>query len=238
MKKQQILRSFLKVSAENEIKSDFLHLINDDCDLSEGQILLEFENGIVDIIDFYLDENLHKLESELNKNDDFSNLKIRQKIEYAVHQLFLMQQENRDSIKSIKNFYFDLGNLINKEQGLTPISFAIKSSYKVADNIWHMIGDKSTDFNHYTKRLILSKVISCTFFTFLNDESENLQDTLGQIKKQIDQVMKIQKVKSDFSNLSEISKEELSRLLFNKDTGGLKSVSQIVKNLPFIRLFN
>lgn len=238
MKKQQILRSFLKISSENEIKSDFLHLVSDDCDLSEGQILLEFENGIVDIIDFYLDENLHNLESKMDKNDDFSDLKIRQKIEYAVHHLFLMQEDNRNSINSIKNFYFDLGNLINKDQGLTPISFAIKSSYKVADNIWHMIGDKSTDFNHYTKRLILSKVVSCSFFTFLKDDSDGLQDTLSQIKEQIDQVMKIQKIKSDFSNLSELSKEEISHLLFDKDSGNLKSVSQIVKNLPFIRLFN
>ncbi len=238
MKKEQILRSFLKISADNQIKSEFVEQIADDCDLSSGQILLEFENGVVDIVDFYLDKKLNLLEKKLQSNESFGNLKIRQKIEFCVHNFFLLQKDDKRSIKSVKDFYFDPANILNKEEGLCPISFAIKSSYKIADHIWYMIGDKSTDFNHYTKRLILSKVLSSAFFVFLNDNSDNLDDTLIKIKGQIDQVMKIQKIKSDLSNLSDLSKEEISRLIFDNEGKGLKSLGDIVKNLPFIRLFN
>lgn len=238
MKKEQILRGFLKISANNDIKSDFVEQVAEECNLSSGQILLEFENGVVDIVDFYLDKKLNLLDKKLQSNESFGNLKIRQKIEFCVHNFFLLQKDDKQSIKSIKNFYFDPRNLLNKEEGLCPISFAIKSSYKIADRIWYMIGDKSTDFNHYTKRLILSKVLSSAFFVFLNDGSGNLDHTLEKINEQIDQVMKIQKIKSDLSNLNELSKEEVSRLIFDNESGGLKSIGDIVKNLPFVRLFN
>ena len=37
---------------------------------------------------------------------------------------------------------------------LNPLLYS-KALYNVSSNIWYDIGDKSTDFNYYTKRLIL-----------------------------------------------------------------------------------
>ena len=39
-----------------------------------------------------------------------------------------------------------------------------KALYKVSSNIWYDIGDKSTDFNYYTKRLILFNIIRNSLF--------------------------------------------------------------------------
>ena len=231
MIKDKILQSFLKISSTSEISVDILTKVADDCSIEEARVLMEFENGVVDIVSYYQEGKILQLEKLVAQKSDFSKLKIREKIEFCVHNFFLLQRKDQSSIRAIKNYYFDLGNLINKDRGITPISFAIKSSYEISDRIWCILSDKSTDINYYTKRLMLSKLLSCTFFAFLKDDSEGLDITRSSVRNQIDQIMKIQKLKSDFSNLSELSREELSRLFLNQDNNKMKPVADIIKSL-------
>ena len=69
-----------------------------------------------------------------------------------------------------------------------------RSIYKIASNIWYDIGDKSIDFNYYTKRLILYNIIRNSFFYWR--KNQDLEATLFFTENQIGLFGKFGKYKS------------------------------------------
>ena len=65
-----------------------------------------------------------------------------------------------------------------------------------ADAIWRAIGDPSTDFNFYSKRAILSGVLSSTFARWLADDGEDEAATHAFLAARIDNVMQFEKLKA------------------------------------------
>nr|HRK71172.1 COQ9 family protein [Micropepsaceae bacterium] len=68
--------------------------------------------------------------------------------------------------------------------------------------VWRAIGDTSTDFNFYSKRAILSGVISSTMMFWFSDDSENYADTRAFLDRRIADVMQIEKVKAAVSSVT------------------------------------
>ena len=124
-----------------------------------------------------------KLQKE-KKPLNFSKFRINEKIKYFV----LKRLELFDQIVDKKKFF---------KNTLRP-SYFINSNkilYKISDEIWFLSGDKSTDYNFYTKRLILMKIYALTFTFFVFDNSTNLEDTKRFLEKQIGLVLKFGKIK-------------------------------------------
>ena len=72
--------------------------------------------------------------------------------------------------------------------------------FNVSDEIWHLSGDTSTDFNFYTKRIILMNVYFASFIYFLRDNSVEYSKTKDFIDNQISYVLKFGKLKSNLLN--------------------------------------
>jgi len=71
-----------------------------------------------------------------------------------------------------------------------------KITHTTVDNIWYLAGDRSADFNYYTKRTLLGAVYATTVLYWLDDSSENHQDTWDFLAKRIDDVLKIPPMKA------------------------------------------
>jgi ubiquinone biosynthesis protein COQ9 len=71
-------------------------------------------------------------------------------------------------------------------------------AWRSADRMWRIAGDRATDFNHYSKRGILSALYTSTMLVFLDDDSEGLLTTRGFLHRRIDDVMKIEKLKASW----------------------------------------
>lgn len=69
-------------------------------------------------------------------------------------------------------------------------------THTTVDNIWYLAGDRSADFNYYTKRTLLGGVYAVTVLYWLDDSSENHQDTWTFLEKRIDDVLKIYPIKA------------------------------------------
>ena len=124
-----------------------------------------------------------KLQKE-KKPLNFSKFRINEKIKYFVLKRLELFDQIVDKKKFLKNT-------------LRP-SYFINSNkilYKISDEIWFLSGDKSTDYNFYTKRLILMKIYALTFTFFVFDNSTNLEDTKRFLEKQIGLVLKFGKIK-------------------------------------------
>lgn len=68
-----------------------------------------------------------------------------------------------------------------------------KGLWAAADAIWSALGDKSTDFNWYTKRTILSGVLGSTLAAWIGTDDEAQVDEF--LDRRIENVMQFEKLK-------------------------------------------
>lgn len=75
---------------------------------------------------------------------------------------------------------------------------SIKLMSHVVDALWRQAGDQSTDFNYYTKRLLLGKIYGATVLYWLRDQSLDHEKTQGFLRLQLEGVIKLFSFKSLF----------------------------------------
>ena len=113
-------------------------------------------------------------------------LKIRDRIKAAVRLRLERHAGNREAARralAVLSLPFNAG-------------LGLKLLYKTVDALWYAAGDTSTDFNFYTKRATLAGVYSSTLLYWLNDRSPGAAETWSFLDRRIDDVMKIEKLKS------------------------------------------
>ncbi len=234
--KQKILQNFLKLCETEGVSDVVLSLAVKESGIDQKYTNIIFENSIISLIEFHIEEINREIEKRLQNEINFHEKKIRQKIQFCLYNLFEIQKNNRLALVQIRNFYFDPKNFASTDLGPRPMLLALKNAGKISDAIWTAIGDQSTDFNYYTKRLTLAKIIIQSFNIFLKDESDDLQNTKNFIDEKIDGVMKFEKFKAKIRNYKN-DIEDKSFQFFHNDKGEVKNLKEIVKDLPFIRLF-
>jgi len=65
------------------------------------------------------------------------------------------------------------------------VRLAATCTARTVDAIWHVAGDRSTDFSWYTKRAILAAAYSATLLFWLRDSSEEDAATLGFLDRRM-----------------------------------------------------
>jgi len=78
-----------------------------------------------------------------------------------------------------------------------------KMVWQTADALWIAAGDTATDYNRYTKRLLLSGVLTSTMLYWLNDNSDDAEKTRAFLHQRIDNVLKIGGVMAKFKKRRE-----------------------------------
>lgn len=73
--------------------------------------------------------------------------------------------------------------------------------WQAADAMWRAAGDTATDYNHYTKRAILSAIYSATLLHWTQDDSEDFASTRAFIDRRIDGVMRFEKAKAKLTGM-------------------------------------
>ena len=119
------------------------------------------------------------------KPSKFKNYKINEKIKYFVIRRLMVFQNLVDKRKFFKKILKP--NLIVSSN---------KTLFKIADEIWFLAGDKSTDYNYYTKRIILMNIYAITFSFFVFDNSKDLERTKKFLDKEISAVLKFGNLKN------------------------------------------
>ena len=148
-------------------------------DINETEIL--FPEGNIDLIKFTL-EQLNKELEEYCKKIDLRRLPGHKRIKKVLlSKIFLM---NKNKL-FYRNIFLNL--LIPKK------NCSLSSQlYNSVDQIWFIAGDSSTDFNFYTKRLILSGIYSrVILFFFNNNNQEELENILDESLKRVSKIPEI-----------------------------------------------
>lgn len=89
---------------------------------------------------------------------------------------------------------------------------AIENLLRLCDEVWYQLGDKSVDFNWYTKRLTLAAIYKSTEFFMLQDNSENFVDTAQFLDNRLKDHGEFHKLKSRLGNVGQAVTGTLSVL--------------------------
>lgn len=234
--KTKILNKFLELAAFDGWNDQVLAQALEESGVDPKFQDLVFEGGCFELSQFYIEVQNQKTSELVKAISDFSGFKIRDKIRTILYLRFESEIQNKLALQRMTNFYFNPKNLLSTQYGPRPSIHSLANAYKIADFMWYEILDKSTDFNFYTKRLTLAKIILRTLSVFLKDESENIEKTKAFIDQEIDKVMAFEKRKSQIKNRALKAKDKLLEFSLNEE-GLPKKPKEIIKDLPFIRLF-
>lgn len=158
-----------------------------DLGLPPDFLKMAYSGGIAEMVEVHLGSLDKDLDKKLSKLK-LDKMKIRERIKTAVLTRLELNQPYKEVIQRTVGF---LALPMN-----APL--AAKCLWRTCDLMWRAAGDTSTDYNHYTKRMILGGVYSTTLLTWLNDNSEDYADTKAFLGRRIDNVMEFEKLKFKF----------------------------------------
>jgi len=144
-----------------------------------------FPEGAIDAIKHFADLSDREM---LKKMDgvDLDSMRIRDRIIAGVRARLEFLIPHREAVRG------GLGVLASPKHGTA----MAKITMTTVDAIWNKAGDKSNDFNWYTKRGLLAAVYGATVLYWLADESENYSATWDFLERRIDDVLKIPPMKA------------------------------------------
>ncbi len=152
---------------------------------------LAFNDGPVDMIDAWFVSVDDAMTAKFSE-EELSAMKIRERITALVVARLEVLEADREGLRRALAILAAPPNLRT----------AAKLGWRAADKMWRLAGDTATDYNHYTKRTLLSAVYGSTISVFLDDESEDHAETKAFLDRRIENVMQFEKVKAKITRPS------------------------------------
>ncbi len=150
---------------------------------------LAFPGGAMDMIGAWID-GVDAHMAQTLPAEKLANMPIRERIRSLV-------QTRLDAIDGQEEALKRATAIMAMPQN---VAETLKRSWKSADLMWRLAGDTATDYNHYTKRTILSGIYAATLAVFADDISEDKAKTKAFLERRIEGVMKFEKVKAKWLN--------------------------------------
>ncbi len=150
---------------------------------------LAFNDGPVDMIDAWF-QSIDIAMAEKLPQEKLDAMKVRERITALVEARLEVLDPDREGLRRAQAILAAPPNLRK----------AAKLGWRAADRMWRLAGDTATDYNHYTKRTLLSAVYGSTLSVFMDDESENFEKTRAFLARRIENVMQFEKMKAKVTN--------------------------------------
>ena len=152
----------------------------EDAGLTPAEALNAFPGGPLEALALFSDWADRQMLARL-ETADLAAMKVREKVAAGVRLRLEVLEPHKEAVR----------------RGLSVLSLppnaglGLKGLHRTVDAIWTMAGDRATDYNYYTKRLLLAGVLSSTTLFWLNDRSENHAATWAFLERRIDEVLKV-----------------------------------------------
>ena len=154
-----------------------------------GLARLAFPRGGIDMALAFHRRADRALADEL-ADADLDDMRIRDRISHCLRRRIELIAEHRDAVRR--------GAILLALPLHAPE--AARAIWQTADIIWTACGDTATDYNWYTKRMILSSVYSATVLYWLGDQSPDFANTWAFLERRIDDVMRLEKTKAELKD--------------------------------------
>jgi len=142
-----------------------------------------FPGGAIDAIEYWCAMADRAMVEACADDPAFAALKVREKIATAIRRRLAPLAGDREAVRRA------LGVLALP----TGVGVSLATVWRTVDAVWYLAGDTATDFNFYSKRGLAAGVYSSTLLHWLDDKSENQEDTWRFLDRRIANVMAIPK---------------------------------------------
>ena len=146
---------------------------------------LAFNEGPVDMIDAWF-QAIDMQMAEKYSPEELAAMKVRQRIKALVEARLEALEPYREGLRRALAILAAPPHLRR----------AAKMGWRAADKMWRLAGDTATDYNHYSKRTLLSGVYGSSISVFLDDESKDFSETRAFLDRRIENIMQFEKVKA------------------------------------------
>ena len=188
--RQAVLEKALPHVAFDGWSQKLLDAAIEEAEIAPSLAVLAFPKGLDNLIETYSSAGDAAMLAALPKPDE---MKIRERISEAVWQRLMADAENIEAARRAAGYLSVPGRQ----------KLAADLSFKTAHLMWRWAGDTATDYNYYSKRLILSGVITATRLYWFDDKSDGFADTKAFLARRIENVMQFEKIKAKAKNWSE-----------------------------------
>lgn len=151
-----------------------------DLGLGPALALNAYPGGAAELIEAFSAWADRRMLAELEKLD-LAAMKVRERVAAGVRLRLTQVEPHREAVRRALGF---CALPLNTALGL-------KCLYRTVDAIWYAAGDRATDYNFYSKRLLLSGVYASTLLFWLNDKSEGYGETWAFLERRIGEVLKV-----------------------------------------------
>lgn len=145
---------------------------------------LAFPGGAVDMIDAWFAAVDAEMEAALPP-DELAAMPVHRRIRAAILARLDIVRPHREALRRALAILAMPQNLPR----------AARLSWRSADAMWRIAGDTATDYNHYSKRAILSGVYGSTVLAWLDDDSEDEAETRAFLDRRLGNVADFEKLK-------------------------------------------
>jgi len=174
-----------------EWDAQLIKQVESDCGFANGYASILYPGEIDEIVTVYEAlQNRNMLELLIVEEIP---LKVREKISKAL-KVRIKACSPRIILKKNQRFLCKPDNL----------ALVATIAWASCDVIWRYAGDNSTDFNHYSKRGLLTAVYLSSIAFYINDESEDFIETDNFIDTNLERIINI----ANFKNIIKLPKLE------------------------------
>lgn len=151
-----------------------------DAGIEPAIALNAFPAGVGELIEYFSRFADRRMLEELERRD-LASMRVRDRVALGVRVRLEQLAAHREAVRRGLS-YFSLP---------TNAPLGLRCLYRSVDAIWYAAGDTSTDYNFYTKRMLLAGVHSATLIFWLDDRSEDSAETWAFLDRRIDEVMRV-----------------------------------------------
>ena len=163
----------------------------DECAVEAAAARRAFPRGAASLIQYHAARIDRCMEDGLGGVEALKGMGVRQRIAAAVRLRLKLEQPHREAVRAALAY---CAMPQNARLSLTCL-------YHTVDTVWFATGDKSTDFNFYSKRALLAGAYGMTLLYWLDDSSENCEESWAFLDRRLEDVMRVGQVKANLQRL-------------------------------------
>jgi ubiquinone biosynthesis protein COQ9 len=183
--KRRVLKATLAHIAFDGFSDKALERAREEMGMTKAELSRLFPAGGLSLAEEFSEWADDEMQARLKKQK-LDEMKIRARIKTAVMARIEALRPHKEAARRAAAFLTLPPNAAT----------GAKLLYRTVDRMWRLAGDKSTDFNFYTKRAILAGVYSSTLMRWFNDRSKGETTTEKFLDARIENVMQFEKLKS------------------------------------------
>lgn len=169
-----------------------LHAAFKSADISSELLELYFPDGLYSLLIEIIDQFNNEMIKIINR-DALSSMRTRDRIIYLVKTRINIASKHKEVIRTGISMFL-CPNMITDTTSLL---------WSNADDIWSLAGDKSLDFNYYTKRGFLGIIYAQTLMFWLEDKSEDNFLTWRYLEERVEWAIRMGGIKTKINNVIE-----------------------------------